>query len=314
MTEPPTAFISYSWDDDTHKAWVRDVAGRLRADGVAVSLDQWEAVPGDQLPQYMERSIRDNQFVLVICTPRYKDKTDRRSGGVGYEGDIMTGEVYSKANHKKFIPIWRSGTWVNAAPSWLAGKYHVDLRGDPYSETQYTDLLSTLHGTRATAPTVGAPFSTTRRSTQSTNAARGSNPTSDESLRIVGVIVDDVTQPRLDGTRGSALYAVPFRLSGRPDSVWSQLFVDNWDHPPRWTSMHRPGIARVNGDRVILDGTTLEEIEKHHRETLTLALAETNRKYGELVQRQRREAEAQRTREDAHRRDVEERAKGLKFD
>lgn len=166
MPRPPRAFVSYSWDDDPHKAWVRTLAQRLRADGVEVRLDQWETVPGDQLPEYMERSIRENQFVLIVCTPPYKARSDSRRGGVGYEGDIMTAEVYATAKHRKFIPILRIGDWSAAAPSWLSGKYRVDLRGDPYSETQYGDLLSTLHNVRAAAPPVGKPFSTTR-------AARG---------------------------------------------------------------------------------------------------------------------------------------------
>lgn len=49
---------------------------------------------------------------------------------------------------------------------------------------------------------------------------------------------------------------------------WAQLFVETWNYPPRFTNMHRPGIARIQGDRGILDGTTVDEIEKHHRETL----------------------------------------------
>jgi hypothetical protein len=85
----------------------------------------------------MEKAIRDNQFVAIICTPRYKRRSDAREGGVGYEGDIMTAEVMTSQNHRKFIPVLRSGTWTEAAPSWLAGKYHIDLTGDPYSERQY---------------------------------------------------------------------------------------------------------------------------------------------------------------------------------
>lgn len=313
MAGEPTAFISYSWDDATHKDWVRDLAARLRADGVAVVLDQWETVPGDQLPAFMERSIRDNQFVLVICTPRYKTKSDQRSGGVGYEGDIMTTEVYNKANHRKFVPIWRRGTWNNAAPAWLAGKYRVDLSDNPYSEEQYTDLVSTLHGRRPVAPPVGKPFSTT------TNPPGiPLNPTateaSEDPIKIIGVVVDEVTQPRMDDTRGSALYTVPFRLSRAPDHQWADLFKHNWDRPPRFTTMHRPGIAAVVGARILLDGTTLEEIESHHRETLKLALDETNRQFAEITQHHRQLLEAQRAREEAHRRDVEERAKRLKFD
>lgn len=102
-----------------------------------VSIDRWGTAPGDQLPAYMEKAIRDNQFVAIICTPRYKRRSDAREGGVGYEGDIMTAEVMTSQNHRKFIPVLRSGTWTEAAPSWLAGKYHIDLTGDPYSERQY---------------------------------------------------------------------------------------------------------------------------------------------------------------------------------
>jgi hypothetical protein len=64
-----SAFISYSWDDDAHREWVRGLAERLRADGVDVSVDRWATAPGDQLSAFMERAIRDNQFVVIICTP-----------------------------------------------------------------------------------------------------------------------------------------------------------------------------------------------------------------------------------------------------
>src|SRR5262249_33922952 len=133
----PTAFISYSWDSEEHKAWVRDLAARLRGDGVALTLDRWELKPGDQLPHFMETSVRENDVVLIVLTPHYKLKSDGRKGGVGYEGDIMTGEVFSGKDPRKFIPLLRSGSWEDSSPTWLAGKYGVDLRGEPYSEGQY---------------------------------------------------------------------------------------------------------------------------------------------------------------------------------
>ena len=82
-------FISYSWDDEDHKKWVTDLSNKLRDDKVFVALDQWNLSFGDQLTEYMERSIRENDFVLIICTPRYKEKSNNRVGGVGYEGDII---------------------------------------------------------------------------------------------------------------------------------------------------------------------------------------------------------------------------------
>jgi hypothetical protein len=98
-----------------------------------------------------------------------------------------------------------------------------------------------------------------------------------EDIKVTGVIVEEVTQPRNDGTRGSGLYAVPFRLSRSADSVWADLFVNNWDRPPQWTSMDRPGIASVYGSKVVLDGTTMEEVERYHKDTSNLVVDETNR-------------------------------------
>ena len=90
---PPTALISYSWDDEDHKRWARWLAERLRADVVEATIDQWGTVPGDQLPAFMEKAIAGNDFVLIVCTPRYKQRSEERVGGVGYEGDIITAEL-----------------------------------------------------------------------------------------------------------------------------------------------------------------------------------------------------------------------------
>ena len=317
MAQTPTTFISYSWDSDDHRAWVRELATRLRTDGVDIVLDQWDAAPGDQLPAFMERAIRDNEFVLIVCTPGYKKRSDERKGGVGYEGDIITGEVATKQNHRKFIPVLRSGSWTHAAPSWVAGKYFVDLSGAPYSEAHYADLLVTLHSERPKAPPVGARPAALRSPAadypvDAATAPNSSQPS--EPIRITGIIADKVTTPRMDGTRGSALYAIPFRLSRRPPSGWGELFVYSWNRPSRFTSMHRPGIASVVGDVVWLRGTTLDEVERHHRDTLKLAVDQANQMHDairlEVEARARDEAERKR----AHEESVRNRADRISFD
>jgi hypothetical protein len=154
-TKPPKAFVSYSWDDETHKKWVKDLAVRLRGDGVDVTLDRWGVAPGGQLPEYMERSVRENDFVLIVCTQLYKTRSDNRTGGVGYEGDVMTGEVFVQGNDQKFIPLLRKGEWLHAAPSWLQGKYHIDFREEPYSEDSYKELKDYLFDEREKAPPLG---------------------------------------------------------------------------------------------------------------------------------------------------------------
>jgi len=308
-----SAFVSYSWDSDPHKEWVRSFAQRLRADGIDVTLDQWHLVPGDQLPEFMERSIRDRDYVLIVCTPRYKERSDRRTGGVGYEGDIITGAVLTNRNQRKFIPLLRSGAWEAASPTWLEGKYYLDVRGDPYSENSYEDLINTLLGTRSPAPPLGTNPPIDR--SPKAGPLHAANPSDEfEPIRITGVIVDEVGTPRDDGTRGSALYRVPFRLSRRAPSEWASLFVDAFDHPSSFTTMHRPGIASVGGDRITLDGTTVEEVERVHRATLLLATDEANRRYLEFLLRTRREEDRRRQLLDQHKQTVADIANRIKFD
>jgi len=311
----PKSFISYSWDSKDHKDWVRDLAARLRSDSIDVVLDQWHLTLGDQLPEFMERSVRESDYVLVICTPRYKQRSDNRTGGVGYEGHIMTAEALTNPTPRKIIPILREPPWVAAAPSWIAGKYYADLSGTPYSETYYQDLLSTLLGTRPKAPPIGNQAVAPANQVNILPSALAlSGPSHFEPIRITGIVIDQVGKPINDGSRGSALYRVPFQLSANPPSEWRELFTNAWENPDRFTLMHRPGIASVVRDTVVLDGTTLEEVEEYHRETLLLAATEANRRYQELLEAQQAARDRQQQEAERHKRNVEEVAKRIKFD
>jgi len=306
----PSAFISYSWDSDEHRTWVRDFATRLRANGVNVVLDQWDVQPGDQLPAFMERAVRENDYVIIICTPSYAERSNQRRGGVGYEGDIMSGEVLTNQNQRKFIPIFRDGNqWQTAAPTWLQGKYYIDLRGNPYDEDRYQDLLTTLHGLRPTRPPLGE-----RRAARPVEPYTPAVPELPiEPIRIMGVIVDEVTVPRRDGTVGSALYRIPFQLNRPPGAAWAELFIQHWNRPSRFTSRHRPGIAYVADDRIYLDGTTMEEVERYHRDTLVLAIRETNDDIAEREEQERAAAERRRQQQEEHARAVRDAAQRINF-
>ncbi len=78
--------------------------------------------------------------------------------------------------------------------------------------------------------------------------------------------------------------------------------------------MHRPGIASVRGDKVYLDGTTLEEVEKYHRDTLKLALQETNQFVAEYEQDKRIKDERAWRRLEEHERTVCEQSSRIRFD
>lgn len=308
MQNNPKTFISYAWESDEAKAWIKLLATRLRGDGVDAKIDQWEVVPGDQMPHFMEKSVRDNDYVLIICTPKYKVKSDGRQGGVGYEGDIMTAEVLQTSNQRKFIPILRYGTASTAIPTWLQGKYYIDFTTNILFERNFEDLLATLFHNRETAPQLG------KVPTRFQNPLNEKKEGTEEAIKIVGVLVDEVSQPRNDGTRGSALYQIPFELSKRPDHEWIDLFIASWNRPPRFTTMHRPGIASVVGNRIVLSGTTIEEVEKYHKDTLKLAVGVANSQWKEIQDYREQQKEQERKRQEDHRRNIDEISGRIKFD
>ena len=152
----PTAFISYSWESDAHKAWVRQLAEKLRSQGVKVILDQWELTPGGDRAHFMESNIVASDFVIIICTPTYAIKGNKRDGGVGYEAMIITSQLARRILQDKFIPVLRSGNFDDSAvPVWLQSKIGVDLRGDPYDPKQYDILLRAVHRANEVAPPIG---------------------------------------------------------------------------------------------------------------------------------------------------------------
>jgi hypothetical protein len=153
----PTAFMSYSWDTPAHKNWVLHLAERLRSEGgINVVLDYWHLPIGGDRTFFMENSIRESDFVLLVCTPTYAQKSNTRTGGVGYEATILTGQMAQQITQNKFIPVLRAGEWDDSSiPIWLQTKIGVDFRDDPYSEEQYDLLLRTLHQAQEQAPPVG---------------------------------------------------------------------------------------------------------------------------------------------------------------
>lgn len=268
----PTVFISYSWEDNEHNEWVKLFADKLISDGVDAKIDQYDLTLGDRLPLFMEQSIISVDYVLIICTPNYKKKSDARIGGVGYEGHIISDELLTTRNERKFIPIIRKGNISTALPNCLKGKYGIDLNDSEQYADNYRDLITTIYGERK-KPKLGV---------QPKYIASFDNKqidkSVDEPISILGIITDEVTVPKLDGSRGSALYKIPFRLSRTPSSLWCKLFINAWSCPPSFSTMHRFGIASVVGDKIILDGTTIEEVRDYHRKTLLLCVDEANKK------------------------------------
>lgn len=145
---PPKVFISYSWENDDHKVWVRGLAERLTQNGVNVRLDQWHILPGQSLTQFMEAEVLTCDFVLVVCTKDYARKSLNRAGGVGYEQQIITGNIVSGRPREYFIPVVRDGEFTPGTecsiPSPFLGIYAVDMREGADTDASTEMLLRAL--------------------------------------------------------------------------------------------------------------------------------------------------------------------------
>jgi len=104
-----------------------------------------------------------------------------------------------------------------------------------------------------------------------------------DPLAITGVDAQHIGNPRSDGTAGSRLYSVPIKLNRSATTMEAQLLLEHWDRPSVIPTRHRPGILRVTGPTVVLDGTTIEEIRGFHAQTLKRVIGLVNMEIAEYA-------------------------------
>ncbi len=142
QSSSPVVFISYSHDDDEHKKWVGVLADRLKGHNIDVILDRTHLKLGGSIPQFIEQSLERAIKVLIIFTPNYKLKADKRSGGVGYEYSIVNQELYENQRAtEKIIPIRRKGIMKESIPTFMRQFFHLDMSNDANFETGLMDLV-----------------------------------------------------------------------------------------------------------------------------------------------------------------------------
>jgi tetratricopeptide (TPR) repeat protein len=145
---------------------------RLYAAGIEARLDQWFVQPGESFTAFMEQEVEAADFVLVVCTPSYARKSNNRQGGVGYEQQIVSGQLMSGTARSKFIPILRKGGYEPgpdcAIPTHFLGIAWIEFRDDVIFEESLEDLIRVIFSKpRFAPPPLGA-----RRSLETITATR----------------------------------------------------------------------------------------------------------------------------------------------
>ena len=144
--DTPRVFISYSHDSPEHSEWVRGLATELRKSGVDAFLDVWDIRPGDNFVQKIKSAIATADHCIVVCTPRYRQVAEqRRSGGVGYEGELIHDALRdSSERHPWVLPIVRAGKGKDALPDWLIDRVYIDWRDDKQYREHFDQLLQAI--------------------------------------------------------------------------------------------------------------------------------------------------------------------------
>jgi len=138
---PPTAFISYSHDSLEHSDRVREFSDRLRADGIDCALDQYEVSPPEGWPRWMDKQIRNADFVLMVCTETYYrrvmgEEEPGKGLGVRWEGNLIYQHIYNPGTvNQRFIPVLLESSEVGHIPAPVQGaSYYFAQTEEGYEE------------------------------------------------------------------------------------------------------------------------------------------------------------------------------------
>lgn len=134
-------FISYSWDNPEHQDWVLKLANELEVyKEIEIVFDQYELSAGKDMTYFMENAITSNK-ILVILTPNYKLKAEKREGGVGFEYSMITNELFDNQLSNKIIPVLRSGNKEISVPHYIKTKIYHNMQEDDTFNSKLFELL-----------------------------------------------------------------------------------------------------------------------------------------------------------------------------
>lgn len=140
----PKVFISYSWNPPSNQQNVFELIQKLESDGINVIYDRKDLYPGQDMNYFMENVLTSDTInaVIIVCNKDYAEKVNKRSGGVGYESELILTEIRNKPLQTKYIPvvIEHDENGELPLPKFLKSRLCVDLSKD----TGYNDLLTAI--------------------------------------------------------------------------------------------------------------------------------------------------------------------------
>ena len=125
-------FISYSWDSENHKQWVKKLADDLDSyHEFHVKFDVYDLDNFADKNHFMEEGVFDSDFILVIATESYATKANERLGGVGIETSLASArhwEEFVESRKSKVLVVKKDKQ--QCIPNYLKSKIYLDFSED----------------------------------------------------------------------------------------------------------------------------------------------------------------------------------------
>ncbi len=137
---PKRVFISYKREKSgDHNQRVYDLADTLRGHGIDAWIDEYDLHHSYTWEEWMEREIKNADFVLVICSQAYFEYVERTASagggqGVLHEMRLIRSELYeSPGVNPKFLPV--------LLPTCVNSHIPTPLRGFSYYQMERYELI-----------------------------------------------------------------------------------------------------------------------------------------------------------------------------
>lgn len=141
--EDKKIFISYSYDDKPHCEWVSKFAKDLDKHFI-VEHDSSTLNYGITPEDYMKSNIISSDFVLIIFTPNYLNKTlSKKDSGAKYEFNLIQEELFRKISYGKYIPILKEGNKDVSIPK-IMQAWYSDFRDSDSYQIKLKELIQLI--------------------------------------------------------------------------------------------------------------------------------------------------------------------------
>jgi len=151
-----SVFISYSHTPSYLKIKTLSLVDKLLEAGIRITIDHYDLFFGNGLNKFMSEISNEKKynFILIICTKHYYEKSTNKLTGVGIEMNEIS-KLLESPDQERVVPIlFEEGSAIDEIlPILLKDFYCVDLRNEPnFDGNETKKLIDHLKGIKPLKP------------------------------------------------------------------------------------------------------------------------------------------------------------------